>query len=93
MSPAIWFGNAALLSVVEQAPPTSGRIYLDIGTNEGTEHVARVHALHKLLVTKGYRQGESLFYVEEDHAIHDEEAWARRLRTALYFLLPPLAQF
>jgi predicted alpha/beta superfamily hydrolase len=90
MSPALWFGDAALLALVEEAPDVDGRIYLDIGTQEGPEHVEHVHALHKILLKKGYRQGATLFYVEEDHAGHDEEAWARRLRTALYFLLPPV---
>jgi predicted alpha/beta superfamily hydrolase len=91
MSPALWFGDAALLKFIEQARHVDGRIYLDIGTEEGPEHVAHVHALHQILLKKGHRQGETLFYVEEDYAGHDEEAWARRLRTALYFLLPPAA--
>ena len=88
MSPALWFADAALLAVAEQTPFVDGRIYLDIGTEEGSAHVDNAQALHRLLLTKGYRPGESLFYVEEDYASHDEEAWARRLRTALYFLLP-----
>ncbi len=89
MSPSIWFADAALLQLVEAAPFAGGRIYLDIGTDEGDTHVGLVHEVHRLLLEKGYRQGESLFYVEEDHAAHTEAAWAHRLRTALYFLLPP----
>jgi predicted alpha/beta superfamily hydrolase len=92
MSPSLWFAEAALLQVVEQAPFVEGRIYLDIGTEEGPQHLEHTQALHRLLLTKGYCQGTSLFYVEEDHAGHDEEAWARRLRTALYFLLPSPTQ-
>jgi predicted alpha/beta superfamily hydrolase len=88
MSPSIWFADAAILETAAAAPYADARIYLDIGTEEGEAHVAYVHRLHRLLVEKGYRQGESLMYVEEDHAGHTEAAWARRLRTALYFLLP-----
>ena len=88
MSPALWFADRALLDMIDQCPFVNGRLYLDIGTEEGPEHVTHVRALHELLLAKGYRQGESLFYVEEDDAAHDESAWARRLRTALYFLLP-----
>jgi pullulanase len=90
MSPSIWFADAAILDTAARAGFGGGRIYLDIGTEEGEAHVARVHQLHRLLLEKGYKQGESLFYVEEDHADHTEAAWAHRLRTALYFLLPPL---
>jgi predicted alpha/beta superfamily hydrolase len=43
MSPAIWFGGGALLGDVERTQYISGRIYLDIGTDEGEEHVQHVH--------------------------------------------------
>ena len=89
MSPALWFADAAILATAASADVAGGRIYLDIGTEEGEEHVGYVHELHRLLLDKGYTQGESLLYVEEDHAEHTEAAWAHRLRTALYFLLPP----
>lgn len=88
MSPALWFNDCALMTLIEQAPFVDGRVYLDMGTAEGDEHVAHVRQLHETLLRKGYRPGETLFYVEEDDAVHDEDAWARRLRTALYFLLP-----
>jgi predicted alpha/beta superfamily hydrolase len=91
MSPALWFNDGALLTLIEEVPFVEGRVYLDMGTAEGDEHLQHVHTLHQCLLKKGYRPGESLFYVEEDHAAHDEEAWARRLRTALYFLLPCLS--
>jgi predicted alpha/beta superfamily hydrolase len=89
MSPSIWFADAAILELVAAAPFVDGRIYLDMGTEEGDAHLALAHEVHRLLLEKGYRQGESLFYVEEDDADHTEAAWAHRLRTALYFLLPP----
>jgi predicted alpha/beta superfamily hydrolase len=89
MSPSIWFADAAILPFIEQQSGANGRVYLDIGTAEGEAHVGHVQHLHRILLSKGYRQGETLFYVEEDMAQHDEEAWAKRLRTALYFRLPP----
>ncbi|HTV03175.1 MAG TPA: alpha/beta hydrolase-fold protein [Luteitalea sp.] len=88
MSPAIWFAEAAILGTASNATFAGGRVYMDIGTQEGDTHVDRVHDLHRILIEKGHRQGESLFYVEEDDAEHTEAAWAHRLRTALYFLLP-----
>jgi predicted alpha/beta superfamily hydrolase len=88
MSPALWFNDCALLELIERAPFVEGRVYLDMGTAEGDNHLTHVQQLHQQLLRKGYRPGENLFYVKEDHAGHDEDAWARRLRTALYFLLP-----
>ena len=88
MSPAIWFADAAILRTASEAEFAGGRVYMDIGTQEGDTHLQRVHDLHRILIEKGHRQGESLFYVEEDDADHTEAAWAHRLRTALYFLLP-----
>jgi predicted alpha/beta superfamily hydrolase len=88
MSPALWFAHAELLQRLDTAAYVNGRIYLDVGLEEGAEHVQHVHAVHTLLLAKGYRQGRDVFYVEEAEAGHEEAAWARRLRTALYFLLP-----
>ena len=88
MSPAFWFGNREIFNTVEQAPFANGRIYLDIGTAEGDEHVADVRRMHQLLAHKGYRPGETMMYVEDDDAEHSEGAWARRVRTALYYLIP-----
>jgi isoamylase len=90
MSPALWFGHRRIFDVVEQAPSANGRVYLDIGTGEGDEHVADVRRMHELLVRKGYRPGETMMYVEDDDADHSETAWARRVRTALYYLIPPV---
>src|SRR6185503_20069154 len=35
LSPALWFANAAILDLVEKAPRVAGRIYLDVGLQEG----------------------------------------------------------
>lgn len=43
--------------------------------------------MNALLKRQGYRTGETMFYVEEEGAIHHESAWARRLPAALRFLL------
>jgi predicted alpha/beta superfamily hydrolase len=42
--------------------------------------------MNALLKRQGYRTGETMFYVEEEGAIHHESAWARRLPAALRFL-------
>jgi predicted alpha/beta superfamily hydrolase len=88
MSPSLWYAGGAILEYIEQAPFSHGKVYLDVGTAEGDRAVEDVHRLHALLVRKGYGPGESLLYVEDEGAGHAEAAWAHRLATALYFLLP-----
>ena len=88
MSPAFWFAHRQIFSMVEQAPFANGRIYLDVGTGEGEQTVADVRQMHELLLKKGYRPGETMMYVEDDDADHSESAWSRRVRTALYYLIP-----
>ena len=55
---------------------------------EGVRTVADVRRLHTLLLKKGYRPGDHLLYVEDLRGRHSELAWRRRIRPALYFLIP-----
>lgn len=87
MSPALWFADRAILNYVEEAPFNAGRIYLDVGTREGSAELADVRHLRDLLVRKGYRIGEDFLYVVEMGGRHSEAAWGRRLRGELRFLL------
>jgi predicted alpha/beta superfamily hydrolase len=90
MSPALWFANRQVLNIVEQAGDVGGRLYLDVGTAEGESTLADARLLHELLLKKGYRPGETMMYVEDDDADHSETAWSRRVRTALYYLIPAI---
>jgi predicted alpha/beta superfamily hydrolase len=47
-----------------------------------------VRVLRDALVSKGYQVGDTLLYVEDAEALHNEPAWAQRLPDALRFLLP-----
>jgi predicted alpha/beta superfamily hydrolase len=88
MSPALWFSQRAIFSHLETVTAAPGRIYLDVGTEEGETVVEDARRMHALLLAKGYRRSESLLYVEDEGAGHNEAAWSQRLRTALYFLIP-----
>lgn len=88
MSPALWFAGRQIFDFVDKAPAPGGRVYLDVGTGEGESTVLDTRRMHELLMAKGYRPGENLMYVEDDDAEHSEPAWARRVRTALYYLIP-----
>ena len=87
MSPALWFGGHSIFPYVKERPFVPGRIYLDVGTNEGSHALHDVQRLKELLARKGYRTGRDLLYVVEMGGQHNERAWARRLRRELHFLL------
>ena len=86
MSPSIWFGGRGVLTLVERARPTRGRIYLDVGTAEGIGTLRNARALRRALRARGYRR-DSLRYVEAEGHQHREVDWAWRLPQALEFLL------
>ncbi|MFP4435674.1 MAG: alpha/beta hydrolase [Chloroflexaceae bacterium] len=87
MSSAFWFADRAIFDMVADAPQVSGKIYLDVGTAEGEETVADTRRMRSLLLEKGYQADTQLSYVEEPGGLHNEAAWAGRLRAALVFLL------
>ena len=87
LSPALWFANAAILDLVEKAPRVAGRIYLDVGLQEGDPHVVLARHLHNVLLAKGFEPYRELRWVEDAAGRHHESAWGRRFRKALPFLL------
>jgi predicted alpha/beta superfamily hydrolase len=87
LSPALWFADRAIFDYAAGRPGARGRIHLDVGLEEGDEAVADVRRMRDLLVARGWSRRRDLSYVEEAHAEHREDAWARRLRAALPFLL------
>jgi len=87
MSSAFWFADRAIFDMVADAPQVPGKIYLDVGTAEGAETVADTRRMRSLLLEKGYQADTQLSYVEESGGLHNEAAWAGRLRAALVFLL------
>jgi predicted alpha/beta superfamily hydrolase len=87
MSPALWFAGRAIFDYVSRMTYPGGKIYLDIGTEEGAEAVHDARRMHELLVSKGYRKGRDLAFVVEAGGRHEEAAWARRMRKQLMLWL------
>jgi predicted alpha/beta superfamily hydrolase len=87
LSPSLWYADGAIFSEIERSPYVPGRIYLDIGTQEGPEHVANARRMRELLLRKGYRVGRDLRWLESRSGRHDERSWGRRFARALPFLL------
>ena len=90
LSPSLWFAERAIFPVIEAAEQAPGKLYLDIGTDEGDTTLQLARDLEQMLRTKGYHPGWDMHYVEEPNAVHCEGAWAGRLRHALTSLLPRL---
>jgi predicted alpha/beta superfamily hydrolase len=82
MSPSAWLGGGAIYAYIRQQSFSPGKIYLDNGTREPS-----ARKLNAMLAEKGYQPGQTLLYVVEEDAEHNEAAWARRLPNALRFLL------
>jgi predicted alpha/beta superfamily hydrolase len=87
MSPSLWFAKRAIFTDIEKMAAVSGKLYMDIGTQEGQQTLDDVRRMYRLLLSKGYSPGDEICYVEEQGGAHTETAWSGRLREALHFLL------
>ena len=89
MSPSVWWDRRRILRYVDallEKPPL--RMWLDIGTDEGRQHVRNARLLRDKLIRKGWTP-DDLAFVEDNGAGHTESAWARRAPDMLRFLFPP----
>ena len=82
MSPSLWVAHGAAYAVAREKLAVGGRLYIDNGSRESS-----ARPLAALAQEKGYREGETLLYVQGRGERHTESAWARRLPDALRFLL------
>lgn len=93
MSPSVWWANRAILREVRSLKKKlPQKIWLDIGTCEGTnpEHcVQDARMLRDALIARGWKLGEDFRFVEDEGAGHNEKAWGFRMADALKFLFPP----
>jgi enterochelin esterase-like enzyme len=91
LSPSVWWNHRVILSLVSEAAPrvkAKPRIWLDIGDAEGARAVADTDLLERRLRSRGWRPGIDLSYRQIPGAMHDEAAWAERVRPMLQFLFP-----
>jgi len=89
MSPSLWWDHRSILNAIDQQTTKPElRIWLDIGTAEGTRHLRDADMLERLLVKRGWRSVVDLVYVKAQGAVHDERAWSERFGDVLRFLFP-----
>lgn len=80
MSPALWYADGAIFRWAARQPAPVGRVWLDVGVAEGEEELHDVRRMRDLLLSRGWRMGQDLFYLEDPDGDHDEASWARRVR-------------
>ena len=92
MSPSIWWANRAILRETRKLQgKTDQQIWLDVGTEEGSNPLTFVQDardLRDVLLARGWKLGYDLRYVEDEGAGHNERAWGCRIRDALRFHFP-----
>jgi predicted alpha/beta superfamily hydrolase len=95
LSPSLWWNNNETLTLVTTTtskPPL--KIWLDIGTNEGSTAAASQQTVQdtrdvkSALQTLGFTLGQDLGYEEAQGAQHNEAAWQARLPDVLRFQFP-----
>lgn len=80
MSPALWYADCAIFRWLRRQPGPVGRLYLDVGWQEGEDTVYDTRRMHDMLLDRGWTLDHSLHYHEDTEGDHDEGSWARRLR-------------
>lgn len=89
LSPSVWWNQRWLHSFVQathiQPRP---RIWLDVGTKEGSRIVQDVEQFRDVLVAKGWHLHKDLHYERIEGGEHNEAAWAARVGPFLKFLYP-----
>jgi predicted alpha/beta superfamily hydrolase len=89
------WAEQSIVRFIRQMPRPDARIWLDIGTAEGSspgmarQVVSSVRALRRTLLHQGFVLGKDLAYHEVSGAGHHEGAWAARVDPMLRFLYPP----
>jgi predicted alpha/beta superfamily hydrolase len=88
MSPSVWWDEHSILSLIEAwTPPRRPRVWLDTGTEEGT-NPAKVVADARLMRDAFAAKGVELHYEEAEGHPHNEQAWAERFGRVLEYLFP-----
>ena len=86
LSPSIWWDNREMLRRIERLETKPNlKIWLDMGTKEGYEHLLNARKVKHELIRKGWVIGRDLEYLEAAGARHNERAWSARMEPLLRF--------
>jgi predicted alpha/beta superfamily hydrolase len=88
-SPAAYWDDEMIVRYVQSLPSrTDQRISLAIGTEETAEFLSSTRALRQALISKGWKEGINLGYMEASRAQHSPDDRALRGDHLLRFLFP-----
>jgi predicted alpha/beta superfamily hydrolase len=87
LSSSVFWNDYEILKLLAKLEAPSARVYVDMGGREWRGGFDDSRRIRDTLIDSGWVEGRDLMYVEERHAIHRENAWAKRLPDALRFLL------
>ncbi len=86
MSPSVFFANKELLRFSnESGIKSSLKIYLDMGTAEGSNPQIHLDNFRELVNVLKEKDTLSLKVIEDKGAVHNESAWAKRFPELLKF--------
>jgi predicted alpha/beta superfamily hydrolase len=89
LSPSVWWDRKEILTEVRQARSKPQlRMWIDMGTAEGTRGLDDARLLKAALVGLGFVDGGDLKYTEYEGATHSELAWSERVGPMLEWLFP-----
>jgi predicted alpha/beta superfamily hydrolase len=89
LSPSVWWNQRVILRFADAAPVhPRPRIWLDIGTREGSRTIDDVERFRDVLLHKGWQWQQDLHYERVNGGEHNEAAWAQRVGPFLQFLFP-----
>jgi predicted alpha/beta superfamily hydrolase len=80
LSPSVWFGQGAILDFITEARTPRGRIYLDVGMQEGAGTLRDARALGRLLVRKGFARDRRRRRTQPPYAGGNRREGTSRLR-------------
>jgi predicted alpha/beta superfamily hydrolase len=87
MSPSVWWDNKLIVRNVKALTSKPAmRIWLDIGTDEGSRELSDAKDLRDALVKKGWILNSDLMYFEAKGGRHDLASFAKRSEPMLKYL-------
>ena len=89
-SPAYWFNEIILEKAIPYIKNYCGKIYIDIGTNEGKLAIKDYYlnfAKKAANIIKSNNPKADFNFIIDKDAIHDEDAWARRFKNMISWFL------
>jgi predicted alpha/beta superfamily hydrolase len=96
VSPSFWWNNKETLALVKGTKEKPKiRLWVDMGTREALEnavgsnrHIEGAREIRDACLALGFNDGADFHYMEDEGAVHNEGAWAKRLPKILEFLFP-----